>query len=67
MITDGGEGGCALTTQGTVWAWDDNSFGQLGDGRFGSSTYSDKPLQVPGLTSVTAISSGSGDVYAIVR
>ncbi|MHA7631001.1 RCC1 domain-containing protein [Corallococcus sp. M7] len=39
----------ALKQDGTVWTWVVNEFGQLGDG----------PVQVPGLTSVTALATGN--------
>ncbi len=44
-----------LKTDGTVWAWGANWFGQLGDG---TTTYSPVPIQVSGLTDITAISVG---------
>jgi len=46
----------ALKTDGTVWAWGDNAYGQLGDGT--TSTESAIPVQVAGLTGVTAIAAG---------
>jgi alpha-tubulin suppressor-like RCC1 family protein len=42
----------ALKSDGTVWAWGGNSFGQLGDG---SNSDSHTPVQVSGLTSVKAL------------
>ena len=42
----------ALKSDGTVWAWGNNMFGQLGDG---STTDRYTPVQVSGLVSVTAL------------
>jgi uncharacterized protein (TIGR03437 family) len=42
----------ALESDGTVWAWGDNQYGELGNG---SNTNSNVPVQVTGLTGVTAI------------
>src|SRR5437899_12265501 len=41
--------------QGTVSAWGDNSFGELGNG---TNTASNTPMQVSGLSGVTAIAGG---------
>ena len=45
----------ALKSDGTVWAWGYNGYGQLGDG-----TMADRyaPVQVSGLSGVTAIAGG---------
>jgi alpha-tubulin suppressor-like RCC1 family protein len=47
----------ALTSDGTVWAWGYNTWGQLGDG---TNTTRDAPVQVSGATGVTAISAYDG-------
>ena len=52
----------ALTSAGTVWAWGDNTSGQLGDG---TMTARDTPVQVGGLTRVTAIAAGSTQSLAL--
>ncbi|MDD5501046.1 MAG: hypothetical protein PHH57_05095 [Candidatus Omnitrophica bacterium] len=44
-----------LLTDGTVWAWGENGWGQLGDGTI---TDSDAPVQVKNLSGVIAISAG---------
>ena len=45
----------AIKNDGTLWAWGDNTDGELGDG-----TYNDRdtPVQVVGLTNVIAIAAG---------
>ena len=45
----------AVKSDGTVWAWGDNTFGQLGRAGTGSSV----PVQVSGLTGVVSVSAGS--------
>ena len=44
--------GLALKEDGTVWAWGDNRFGQLGDGTSKSRT---SPVQAAGLREVSAL------------
>ncbi|WP_344925986.1 S8 family serine peptidase [Streptosporangium carneum] len=50
------------TSLGQVWAWGDNSQGQLGNG---STTPKKVPVQVTGLTNVTAVSAGKGYSVAL--
>jgi hypothetical protein len=51
-----------LKGDGTVWAWGDNSYGQLGDG---GTTSSPTPVQVVGLTGVTKIAAGGNHSLAV--
>jgi len=51
-----------LKNDGTVWAWGDNCYGQLGDGTTMKRTTA---VQVSGLTMVTAIASGVNHSLAI--
>lgn len=51
----GGETSMALKNDGTVWGWGANFYGELGDG---TTAERDSPVQVAGLTGVTAIATG---------
>jgi len=55
--------GYALKRDGTAWAWGDNEFGQLGNDSYALLT--DAPVEVSGLTGVSAISGGWGSGYAL--
>jgi alpha-tubulin suppressor-like RCC1 family protein len=73
VAVDGGEGhSLALAADGTVYAWGQNTQGQLGLGVADSRSHS-LPEQVPGLSGITAIAAGyryslalkdDGTVYA---
>lgn len=52
----------ALKDDGTVWAWGHNEWGQLGDG---TTTDSYAPVQVQGLTGVTAVAAGWAHAVAL--
>lgn len=52
----GGNFSLALRQDGTVWAWGDNSYGQLGDG---SKTARATPAMVNGLSNVLSIQAGN--------
>ena len=52
----------ALKADGTVWAFGDNTHGQLGDG---TNAAHSAPAQVPGLSAVTAIAAGGNRSMAL--
>lgn len=52
----------ALRSDGTVWAWGDNTQGQLG---VSAPAFSRTPPQVPGLFGITAIDGGDGHTLAL--
>ena len=62
-ISAGGEFGLALLPGGTVDAWGDGAFGQLGNGTTNTLT---TPRAVSGLTGVSAISAGGASSAAVV-
>ncbi|MDP3000959.1 MAG: hypothetical protein Q8N47_25985 [Bryobacterales bacterium] len=55
-IAGGGGYSLALKSDGTVWAWGDNTFGELGDG---STMNRLTPVPVSGLTGVVAIAAAN--------
>jgi alpha-tubulin suppressor-like RCC1 family protein len=63
--------GYALRSDGTVWAWGDNTFGDLDDGTAGGSCStvgdcsSTAPIRAVGLTGVTAIAAAWSGGYAV--
>ncbi|SMB96533.1 Alpha-tubulin suppressor [Thermanaeromonas toyohensis ToBE] len=62
MISAGTYHSLALKSDGTVWAWGQNSYGQLGDG---TTTNRYTPVQVQGLSDVVAVAAGGGHSLAL--
>ena len=62
-VAAGGADSLALLEDGTVDAWGENSFGQLGNG---TEMDSDVPVAVSGLSGVTAITAGRGNNLALL-
>jgi alpha-tubulin suppressor-like RCC1 family protein len=62
QIAAGSDYSLALRSDGTVWAWGGNAYGQLGDH---TTTDRDRPEQVPGLTKITKVIAGYQTSYAI--
>jgi len=54
----------ALKDDGSVWAWGNNTFGQLG---VTSTRHGESPEMVAGLTDVRAISSGEHHCLALKK
>ena len=52
-----------LKGDGTVWAWGDNNYGQSGSGSYASTVSS--PVQVLGLTGMTAVAAGTSHGLAL--
>ena len=61
-VSGGNAHALALKSDGTVWAWGNNTSGQLGNG---TQTQSSTPVQVPGLYDIIAISAGGTSSYAL--
>lgn len=61
-IAAGSDHTVALSDDGTVWTWGNNSNGQLGDG---TTTQRLTPVQVINLTGVTAIAAGSAHTVVL--
>ncbi|WP_255203865.1 RCC1 repeat-containing protein [Myxococcus sp. AM011] len=54
-VAPGSNHALAVDSNGRVWAWGNNDYGQLGNGTY---TGSNTPVQVQGLTGVVAIAAG---------
>jgi alpha-tubulin suppressor-like RCC1 family protein len=64
-IAAGGWHFLVLKADGTVWAWGDNYWGQLGNPSAGS--FSAVPVQVSGLTDIVAIAAGDQHSLAVTQ
>jgi alpha-tubulin suppressor-like RCC1 family protein len=65
-ISAAGRHALALRANGTVLAWGDDTFGQLGNGIVSSNGDSEVPVAVPGLSSVTAVAAGEEHSLALL-
>jgi len=63
-IACGGSQTIALKSDGTVWAWGDNSQGELGNGPADNNQHP-TPVQVNGLSGITAITCGAMHTIAL--
>jgi alpha-tubulin suppressor-like RCC1 family protein/sugar lactone lactonase YvrE len=61
-VAAGGDFNLALKSDGTVWAWGYNYYGELGDTTRASQS---APVQIQGLSGVTKISAGSNVAMAL--
>ena len=65
---------CAVKSDGTVWCWGANDFGQLGHAPteltcsydFGTLQCTPEPVQVPGITGAIGVSAGRSHACALV-
>ncbi|MDO8240460.1 MAG: hypothetical protein Q7T51_00540, partial [Candidatus Moranbacteria bacterium] len=62
VIAVGNSHSLAIKSDGTVWAWGANDYGQLGDN---SITQRLTPIQTSGLTNMVAIAGGAGHSIAL--
>ena len=62
QVVGGSEAGFALRSDGTVYAWGSNTYGELG---LGDTTRRATPVQVPGLFGVTSLAAGQYTTYAV--
>jgi hypothetical protein len=60
-VSSGLNNGFAVGVDGSLWAWGNNSHGQLGDG---STTSRSSPVRTLSITSARAVASGFGTTYA---
>ncbi|MHB8840376.1 MAG: RCC1 domain-containing protein, partial [Candidatus Aquicultor sp.] len=58
QIASGGYHALALASDGTVWGWGNNMYGQLGNGSTTTDTPIRTPVRVISITGVTAIAAG---------
>lgn len=62
QVVGGSESGFALRSDGTVYSWGTNTYGELG---LGDLTARTTPVQVPGLFGITSIAAGQYTTYAV--
>jgi alpha-tubulin suppressor-like RCC1 family protein len=62
-LAGGRDHSLAVRSDGTVWSWGWNQYGQVGDGTKGNNKLT--PVQVTGLTGVTRVSAGADHSMAL--
>ena len=66
-ISTGTRSSFAIDSEGYLYAWGDNTRGQLGVGRAGSRQWQLSPIRVEGLSNVKAVSAGAYHTMAITE
>ncbi len=66
QVAAANEHAMALRANGEVYAWGNNSYGQLGNGRGGVVSVGRTPTPVAGVSDAHAIAAGGGSDFAIV-
>ncbi len=64
QVSAGWHHAVALTADGSVWAWGDNTYGEIGNGT-ASTTGVNVPYRVAGLSHAVAVSAGDGHTSAL--
>jgi alpha-tubulin suppressor-like RCC1 family protein len=64
QVAEGSAHSCALLSDGSVWCWGDNTWGQLGEASMGG--YSPVAVQVLDVAGVTQISAGAYTTCAVM-
>ncbi|MFC1745905.1 RCC1 domain-containing protein [Candidatus Riflebacteria bacterium] len=62
-ISAGGSHSLAVKSDGTVWGWGNNQYGQTGNGN--TTTPQSSPVQISGLSGLVAISAGDNHTLAL--
>jgi Secretion system C-terminal sorting domain/Regulator of chromosome condensation (RCC1) repeat len=65
FISAGDEYSLAIKNNGTLWAWGENVYGQLGDNTFGTGNYLSTPTQIGTDTNWSYVSAGTTHTLAI--
>ena len=64
-IECGSEFTLALKSDGTVWAWGDNYYGQIGNNKPSYPAEEPSPVHIAGLTNITSVSAGHDHALAL--
>ncbi len=67
VVAAGDSFSLAVARDGSVWAWGNNEYGQLGEDDTITGSSVAKPLLVPGLSGVKALAAGAGHVLALAQ